>query len=399
MASIKLKFRPSTADDKEGALYYQIIHERTVRRVATNYHIYKEEWNEETGCIILPNENAQRHGLLRSIQNDVKWALLRFDCIMHRYGSSKVNIDNIVSDFQGFTSDGKGVFSYIFGQIERLANIGRLRSSEAMRSSLKSFMRFRGGLDLTFSRIDSNLMEQYEAYLKHRGVTRNTSSFYMRNLRSAYNNAVREGVASNQSPFDRVYTGVDKTSKRAISINELRKIKKIDVSSSPSLNFAKDILLFSFYTRGMSFVDMANLKKKDVVDGYITYSRKKTGQRLSVEVEPELKVILNKYKSTTQYLLPIITKEDGTERTQYRNQLVRINRNLRKLGKMAGLSIPLTTYVARHAWASIARTKGIALPVISQALGHDNEITTQIYLDSIRANEVDKANRTILDEL
>lgn len=229
MASIKLKFRPSTAGDKEGALYYQIIHERTVRRVATNYHnIYKEEWNEETGCIILPNENTPRHGLLCSIQNDVKWALLRFDCIMHRYGSSKVNIDNIVSDFQGFTSDGKGVFSYIFGQIERLANMGRIRSSEAMRSSLKSFMRFRGGLDLTFSRIDSNLMEQYEAYLKHRGVTRNTSSFYMRNLRSAYNNAVREGVASNQSPFDRVYTGVDKTSKRAISINELRKIKKID---------------------------------------------------------------------------------------------------------------------------------------------------------------------------
>lgn len=399
MASIRLKFRPSTADDKAGALYYQIIHERAIKRVATSYRIYKDGWNEETGNVILPSKDATRYGLLHTIQNDVKWALLRFDCIMKKFGEDEANLDCIMSAFQGDSSDGKGVFDYLLGQTERLARIGRIRSSEAMRSALKSFMQFRCGVDLSFSRMDSELIEQYETYLKQRGVTRNTSSFYMRNLRSAYNIAVREGLAANQSPFDRVYTGVDKTSKRAISINELRKIKKIDLSGRPSIAFARDILLFSFYTRGMSFVDMANLKKKNLSDGFLTYQRKKTGQRLSIEVEPELKMILSKYKSATQYLLPIITKEDGTERTQYRNQLMRINRNLRQLGQLAETSIPLTTYVARHAWASIAQSKGIALPVISKALGHDNEITTQIYLDSIRAAEVDKANRAILDEL
>lgn len=311
----------------------------------------------------------------------------------------ELDIDKVVSCFQGTSTEGKGMFDYLRDQIDRLNSIGRIRSSEAMRSALKSFMQFRGGMDLSFERFDSSLMEQYEAHLKHRGITRNTSSFYLRNLRSAYNNAVHDGIAENKSPFDRVYTGVDKTQKRAINIEELRKIKSVDLSGCPSLCFARDILLFSFYTRGMSFVDIANLKKKDYHDGYITYQRKKTNQRLSIEVEPELKAILDKYKSFTQYLLPLITDENGKERTQYRNQLVRINRNLRKLGKIVGLSIPLTTYVARHAWASIAQSKGIALPVISKALGHDNEITTQIYLDSIRAFEVDKANRAILDEL
>lgn len=226
MASIRLKFRPSTADDKAGALYYQIIHERAIKRVATGYRIYKDEWNEETGNVILPSKDVARYGLLHTIQIDVKWALLRFDCIMKKFGEDEANLDCIMSAFQGDSSDGKGVFDYLLGQTERLVRIGRIRSSEAMRSALKSFMQFRCGVDLSFSRLDSELIEQYETYLKQRGVTRNTSSFYMRNLRSAYNIAVREGLAANQSPFDRVYTGVDKTSKRAISINELRKIKE-----------------------------------------------------------------------------------------------------------------------------------------------------------------------------
>lgn len=221
----------------------------------------------------------------------------------------------------------------------------------------------------------------------------------MRNLRSAYKLAVQENLTIDRQPFHCVYTGVDKTKKRAISIPDIRKIKSADLSHRPALDFARDMLMFSFYTRGMSFVDMAYLCKKDVASGYIIYRRRKTGQKLSIALVPEMQAIICKYQNSTQYLLPIITKEDGTERQQYRNQLIRINRHLKKIGTMTGISIPLSTYVMRHSWATIARDKGISLSVISEGLGHDSETTTKVYLDSIQKTKVDKANRLILNDI
>ena len=151
--------------------------------------------------------------------------------------------------------------------------------------------------------------------------------------------------------------------------------------------------------RGMSFVDMAYLRKKDLVNGYISYRRKKTGQHLTIEITNEAQCIISKYINTTQYLLPIITTEDIDARKQYITQLIRVNRHLKVIGKMVNLPIPLSTYVVRHAWATIARDKGINISIISEGLGHNNEMTTRIYLDSIRASKVDEANRSILDEL
>jgi site-specific recombinase XerD len=125
----------------------------------------------------------------------------------------------------------------------------------------------------------------------------------------------------------------------------------------------------------------------------------KTCQELTIEYTEKMRTIVEKYNNSTQYLLPIIIREDGTERKQYKNQLVRVNRNLKKVGELAGLNIPLTSYVSRHAWASIARNKNIPLNIISKGLGHNNESTTQIYLDSIKNSVIDKANRSILDDL
>lgn len=399
-ASIRLKFRPSSAESGEGTLYYQIIYNRTIRRIATGHTIYKEEWNSRSERIILPDCSSPRHGYLNALQDDTAWEMRQFEEQSRTLeADGKYTFKRLVATFRDDTSGGNSMFGYLRRRSEQLAKTGRIRSSETMQSTLKSFMCFRGGIDLSFNRFDRNVVEQYETYMKGRRLSRNTSSFYMRNLRAAYNKAMYEVRDSPSGLFRKVYTGVDKTAKRAISIEDLRKIKRLNIADRPALSFARDILFFSFYARGMSFVDIVMLRKKDLSEHYITYRRKKTGQRLSIEAVPEIKAIINKYKSPTQYLLPLITREDGTELTQYKNQLVRINRNLKTIGKMAGLHIPLTTYVMRHTWASIAHRKGIALAVISEGLGHDNEMTTQIYLASIQASEVDKANRSILDEL
>ena len=172
------------------------------------------------------------------------------------------------------------------------------------------------------------------------------------------------------------------------------------MSTSPVWDFARDMFLFSFCTRGMSFVDMAYLKKKDLQNGYLTYRRKKTGQLLTIEWTEQMQNILDKYEvNATQYLLPIILREDGNERRQYQNQMMKINRYLKRIATSINLSIPLSLYYSRHSWATIARGKDIPLSVISEALGHDSESTTQIYLDSIKSSEVDKANKEILKEL
>ena len=265
---------------------------------------------------------------------------------------------------------------------------------------LNSLMHFRNGRDLTFDMVDGGLMELYEAWMLNGGLTRNTTSFYMRILRTNYKMAVEKGLTADRHPFRHVYCGMDKTVKRSIPFIDIKKINGLDLSRKPSLDFARDMFMFSFCTRGMSFIDMAYLKKTDLDSGCLAYRRKKTGQLLTVEWTRQMQAITDKYKpNATKYLLPIITREDGSERRQYQNQMRKINRHLKDIARLAGLPLALSMYYTRHSWATIARGKDIPLAVISEALGHDSETTTQIYLDSIKSSEVDKANSMILEGL
>lgn len=233
--------------------------------------------------------------------------------------------------------------------------------------------------------------------MKTRQLCRNTTSFYMRTLRAIYNQAVCEGLTADVQPFRKVYTGIDKTTKRALSIAALKRIKSLDLSKNPRLNFARNLFLLSFYLRGISFIDLAFLRKSDLQDGYLTYCRRKTSRLLSIRWEAEMQQIVDKLPaSQTHYLLPIIGEENEMEHKQYRNQKQCINRRLKVIAELSQLSMPLTMYVARHSWASIARSQDIPIAVISEAMGHDSKQTTQIYLSSIQIDRIDEANSSII---
>lgn len=277
-----------------------------------------------------------------------------------------------------------------------LKTLGKIRTSETYKSSLDSFRKFRKDKDLTFNKFNHEIMIEYEAYLKAKGISKNTSSFYMRTLRAVYNRAVNKGLTLQKYPFKYVYTGIDKTRKRAVSIQTMKQIKRLDLSSDKKSDFARDMFMFSFYARGMSFIDMAYLRKKDLRNGILTYRRHKTGQQLYVKWESCMQDIVKKYyEEQSDYLLPIINN-NAEERKQYIYHSHNVNRYLKKIGEKLGLSMPLTMYVARHSWASIAKNKNIPLSVISDGLGHDSEKTTRIYLSSLDNVEIDKANRMIL---
>lgn len=398
MTSIKLKFRPSTTPGKEGSIVFQLIYGRTVRRITSRYKIFAGEWNGEVGRIALPTPSSPRYAHLVSVESALQWELNRLQRMVQE--SVPVNLDEIAANFSSGIDAMDSVFNFIRRQIHHKEQIGKVRSSETYRSMLNSFTCFRRGVDLTFDMMDGALMELYEAWMRKCGLTRNSTSFYMRILRTNYKLAVEKGVTPDRHPFRKVYCGIDKTVKRSLPFSEIKKISALDLSRKPSMDFARDMFMFSFCTRGMSFIDMAYLKKADLNNGCLAYRRKKTGQLMMIEWTKQMQDIIDKYKSDgTSYLLPIITREDGSERRQYQNQMRKINRLLKDIANRAGLPLSLSMYYARHSWATIARGRDVPLAVISEGLGHDSETTTQIYLDSIKSSEVDKVNRMILEGL
>ncbi len=400
MASIKVKFRPSTVADHEGTIYYQIIHERKVRQLLSDYKVFTSEW-DESRSMVTTTQKSERKSFILSIRERIRWDVERLTKIDRKLDANGLSYtaDDVIDEFNRYAHE-YSLFNFMESLIARLKQNGKIRTSETYKSTLNSFKKFRQDEDIMLDCLTSEIMEEYEAWHKGRGVAPNTISFYTRILRAAYNRAVEDDIIENRNPFRKVYTGVDKTVKRALPLPVIKSIKALDLTLTPPLDFARDMFLMSFYLRGMSFIDMAFLRKTDLKNGHVTYRRRKTGQQLTIEWTKEMQMILDKYsENRSDYLLPIIRNLGTNERCTYRNAGYNINHNLKTIADMVGITIPLTLYVARHSWASAAKDKGIPLSVISEGMGHDSEATTQIYLASLDTSVVDRANSLILKSL
>lgn len=400
MASIKVKFKPSTVADHEGTIFYQILHERKQRQLFSGYHVFPDEWDENRS-IVTAAQTSVRKSFIFSIRERIRWDVERLTKIIRKLDSDGLSYtaDDVIGEFNRHANE-YSVFNFMESIIVKLKQNGKVRTSETYTAALNSFKKFRKNEDIMLDSLNSEIMEAYEAWHKQRGVAPNTISFYTRILRAAYNRAVEDNIIENRNPFRHVYTGVDKTVKRALSLSDIKKIKALDLSLIPELDFARDMFMMSFMLRGMSFIDMAYLRKTDLTNGYVTYRRRKTGQQLIIEWTEEMQIVLNKYpENTSDYLLPIIKSPGLSERSTYRNVGYNINHNLKRIAEKVGVTIPLTLYVARHSWASAAKAKGVPVSVISDGMGHDSEATTQIYLASLDTSLVDKANALILKSL
>lgn len=403
MASVRVKFRPSSVSGKEGNIYYQVIHNRGVCPIRTDYRIFESEWDDGASTLSYPTPvHAERRNYLQSVENHIEWDIKRLKIIIALFDRRHecYTTDDIVTKFSRQANE-QSLFTFMQEAIGQLKRLNRIRTSETYAATLSSFMKFREGQDILLYEVDSDTMMLYEAWLKGKGICPNTISFYMRILRAVYNRAVEKELVEQKHPFKHVYTGIDKTVKRAVPLKAIKRIKELDLRLKPHLDYAKDLFLFSFYTRGMSFIDLAYLKKSDLQNGFLTYRRRKTNQQLTVKWEKCMAEIVAKYNdcSTTQYLLPIITNPLVDERKQYRNAIYRVNTALKEVARLVNLSIPLTMYCARHGWASVAKSKNIPLSVISEGMGHDSEETTRIYLASLDSDVIDKANSLILKGL
>ena len=273
----------------------------------------------------------------------------------------------------------------------------KLRLAETYQSALNSFCLYINKVEILMEDIDSKMIEGYESYLKQKKLTLNTISFYMRILRAIYNRAVKSGVIADKKPFDHVFTTMTKTAKRAIPIQVIQKIAQAHITNKNEA-LARDLFLFSFYTRGMSFVDIAYLKKTDLNNTYLIYKRKKTGQELKIAWRKEMQELVDRNSSKDGVHLLGILDENSEKslRFQYHYTQCIINTALKRLGKQLNLETNLTMYVARHSWATIARKKNIPLSVICDSMGHNSEKTTQIYLQSVDAEAIDRCNDKLI---
>lgn len=401
MATVKIKFRPSSVDGREGTVYYQVIHGRVARQINTSYKLFPAEWSKRYSRIVITPSNEDRRQYLLLLDKRIAEDTDRLENIITAL-ERKEGAFTATDVTSAFHSEHCGLFFLAFMRevINGLKRLGKVRTVETYTSTLNSFIRFMDGKDIPLGDTDSDLMTAYETWLKSKDISMNTISFYMRILRATYNRAVEKGLVTQCFPFKHVYTGVERTMKRAVPLRVIKQLITLDLSLHLAKRFARDMLLLSFYTRGMSMIDMVFLKKKDLDNGILSYRRKKTGQQLFVKWEPCMQEIVDRYNIPgSPYLLPIIARPGMDERKQYINASHRINRYLKAIGKELGLSVPLTHYVARHSWASAARSKNIPISVISEGMGHDSENTTRIYLASLDTATIDKANRLILNSL
>ena len=393
MASVKIKFKASSMPDHEGTVFYQILHDRRQRQLFSTYHVFSSEWDEKRS-MVTTSHKSERKTFILSIRERIRWDMERLNKIIHRLDRDGLSytVDDIIDEFNRYANE-YSLFNFMESMIIKLKHNGKVRTAETYVSTLNSFKKFRRDEDIMLDCLNSEVMEAYEAWHRSRGVAPNTISFYTRILRAVYNRAVEEEIIENRNPFRHVYTGVDKTVKRALPLSVIRKIRVLDLSLTPELDFARDMFMMSFMLRGMSFIDMAYLRKSDLTNGYVIYRRRKTGQQLIIEWTKEMQTVLDKYpENTSEYLLPIIRHSGLNDRSTYRNVGYNINHNLKRIAEKIGIAVPLTLYVARHSWASVAKAKGIPVSVISEGMGHDSEATTQIYLASLDTSVVDRAN-------
>ena len=400
MATINVKIHPIIPDGNVGTLFYQVVHEGTTKVIETDYKLYLHEWNSETEKLNVHDADAERFAYLAALGK-------RVECDMRRLRGIIMSLDlrimpyatdDVVVNFADYCSR-RSFGLFMKEQIGRLESMKRMRTSETYTAAYRSFMRFMDNKDVAIDEFDEKLMGEYENFLKMTGAGLNTVSFYMRIMRVVYNRAVDEGITDQRYPFKKVYTGIARTVKRALRFDDIRRIKNVDLSNEPNLAFARDMFMFSFYTRGMSFVDMSFLSKSNLSGGVLSYCRRKTGQRLDIKWEKCMQEIVERYDACGPYILPIVSPDKGDERLQYRQCQCRINAYLKRLGRMMGFLHPLTMYVARHSWASVAKSRNVPLSIISEGMGHDSDATTRIYLASIEASRIDEANSSILNAL
>jgi integrase/recombinase XerD len=394
--SVKLLMKNKARSDKTLPVMLQIIKDGRVKLISTGISCSENDWSGTE--LKKTHSNYQKRNLILA---NIKSKALKI-------------IDEFVSDEMDFTLIDfavkfKGdkinsritVYEHFQTTIALMNTSGRTGNSRSYKDTCNSFFNFHQDKGLGFKKLNVSLLEKYEAHLRGRNNQDSGIAFRMRSIRAIYNSAIRNGIVKAEYyPFDKYKISKlkGKGQKRALSRTEIKKILDVDLSERPDLIDTKNYFIFSYFSRGINFVDMMKLKKENIQGKNIEYIRSKTKGRFIIKILPPVQTVLGYYaanNSVTDYVLPILLKNDLTP-VQIENRkhktLSKFNRDLKELANLAGVEKNVTSYVIRHSYATNLKQLGVATDLISESMGHTNLDITNCYLKGFENDEIDDAN-------
>lgn len=402
--SVKLiLYKSKTLSNGEHPIMIRIIKERKSKYIATGYSSHKDLWDENSQE---PKRNHPHYKELKILVNKMK---LETEKLVYNLETESEDLSayDIQRSIRRKKNHNGSIYAYIDSIVERMATAGQIKNASIYKDTKRNIKYFAGKKDVQFSDIDIMFLNKFEEHLKAKGKGANTIYLYLRTLRSIMNKAIKELVCSEKYyPFKNFslarYSNI-KTEKRAITKEDIKKIEALILDNDDEI-LARDIFLFSYYCRGMNFTDICFLKWGNIENNRLFYTRQKTKELFNIGLLDPAQRILARYKTETfdgkdSHVFPILFSHHITAKTIYNRKekiLKVVNKNLKGIASKAEITANLTTYVARHSYATILKISGISTSVISQAMGHDSERTTQVYLESFGNKILDEASKAIL---
>ena len=385
-------------------LCIQFLHDGRKKTIGLGISVARKYWNAEaqkvtTDCPDRDNIQFQITAKIKEYNKKIQ----RLEAL-----DIPVNFDTLF-DAKPTRSVGITIEDGFKAEIERLESLGKINSATKHKYALQVLDGYKS-VKTALEAIDLDYLKGLELYLRQRGNKDNSIATRFAIFKAIYNKAVKEGkVAVKQNPFTLFQVGSlwAKTRKRAIDKDDIQRLIDLEIADGHTTEYrrlAKDLFLFSYFTAGMNFGDIARLRYKDIVKGRVNYSRHKTQKLLSFQLVPNALQIIEKYSRANHaqedYIFPILDRSEHKTAQQIFNRLHKVlrkvNRELKTLGEQIGLKMPLTTYVARHTYATVLKRSGVSVALISESLGHSDLSTTQIYLDSFENSQIDAAMQNLL---
>jgi len=396
-------YKSKTLANGNHPLMIRLCQGKKLKYISLGMSIFPEFWDFEKerpkrNC---PNKE-QIENIIAKKTTEYRKQILEFKMIEKDFSVSKL-VETVDKPLRRITVD--SFFLEVIDEQMKQDRIGNANSFKFALNSLRAF----SSVDIPFSEIDANWLKKYEAWMRAKGNSENTLGVRFRALRAIYNRAIQEGIVKRDYyPFNefKVSKLKETTKKRAITKADIQKLISFDASTvenqdSNLLELSRDMFLFSYFGCGINFIDIAYLRKSNIENGRITYERHKTGKRINFLLTAQALEILSKYAHPkSEYLFPILS--DAIHKTElqkhYRIRKItkRVNKSLKTIGEQIGINISLTTYVARHSFATVLKRSGVNIALISEALGHSDLATTQIYLDSFENSQIDAAMSHLL---
>jgi len=398
--TVSIVLRQHEKPDKTRSLNLRITHNRKIAYIALNTFVSEDEW--------LPKEQ-EIHKKCKRYENISRVN----DYLLRQKLQAKSKINDLydagnaeylsVTDIKKAILDQGEVHSFeTFTKqiIKEMKAANRHGNASIYETTMNFVIKNNDGKDLMFQKINYQYLKQLETTHLAAGNAINSLSVYMRTLRAIFNRAIKENIAKKDwYPFDKYSIKNTKTKKRAISKEDIKKIEDYNPEDGSQRFHARNYFLFSFYMIGLNFADIAFIKPSNIINGRLEYTRKKTNKNYSLALFDKPQKILDHYKKgkkKDEYIFPIIKREDPEWiRKDIKNGLKTFNKYLRKIADELEIEGEMSSYVARHSWATIGKFLNVPIQVISEGLGHDSIQTTQIYLDSFDKNVIDDASLLI----